>query len=96
MKKSKENIYNYVVSFLKNYNASKIAVFGSYANNEESSKSDLDIMVEFKDKITLFDLVGMEQELSEKLGIKVDLITEKSISPCLIDKVREEMKVIYY
>jgi predicted nucleotidyltransferase len=40
-------------------------------------------------------LVGIEQELSEALGIKVDLLTEAAISPHLIDRIKAELKVVY-
>jgi len=52
-------------------------------------------MVEFSERKSLLELVRIERELSEILGIKVDLLTEKSISPYLIDSIRKEMEVIY-
>ncbi|MEO6694546.1 MAG: nucleotidyltransferase domain-containing protein, partial [Ignavibacteria bacterium] len=58
--------------------------------------SDIDIIVAFNDRKSLMDFVGIERELSEKIKIKVDLLTEQSISPLLIDRVKEEMKVIYH
>jgi predicted nucleotidyltransferase len=51
--------------------------------------------VEFSERKSLLELVRIERELSEVLGIKVDLLTEKSISPYLIDTIKREMKVIY-
>jgi hypothetical protein len=39
--------------------------------------------------------VRIERELSEILGIKVDLLTERFISPYLIDRIKKEMRVIY-
>jgi hypothetical protein len=51
--------------------------------------------VEFSERKSLLELVRIERELSEVLGIKVDLLTEKSISPYLIDTIREQMEVIY-
>ncbi|MDQ3021137.1 MAG: nucleotidyltransferase family protein [Bacteroidota bacterium] len=95
MKKDKSKINNEIISFLKERKARKIAVFGSYVRDEEMADSDIDIIVEFNDRKSLLDFVGIERELSEKIGIKVDLLTEQSISPYLIDRVREEMKVIY-
>ncbi len=53
-----------------------------------SSESNLDILVEFSERKSLLDLVGIEMELSELLNIKVDLLTEKSISPYLIDTIK--------
>lgn len=91
----REELFKKVVSFLKRYGAKRIAVFGSYAREEAKPKSDIDILVEFSERKSLLDLVGIEQELSEKLGKKVDLLTEKSISPYLIGRIKKEMKVIY-
>ncbi|HEX7466973.1 MAG TPA: nucleotidyltransferase family protein [Methanobacterium sp.] len=92
---NKEEIFKRITQILKNQGASKIAVFGSYVRGEETSKSDIDIIVEFSERKSLLDLVGIEQNLSETLGIKVDLLTEKSISPYLIDRIKKDMRVIY-
>jgi predicted nucleotidyltransferase len=91
----KEALFKKIVSLIKKHGAKKIAVFGSYARGEEKPKSDIDILVEFSERKSLLDLVGIEQELSDALGIKVDLLTEKSISPYLIDMIKKEMWVIY-
>ena len=91
----KEEIFNRIVRMLKNQGAKKIGVFGSYVHGEESPDSDIDVLVEFSDRKSLLDIIGIEQELSDTLDIKVDLLTEKSISPYLIDKIKREMVVIY-
>ena len=62
---------------------------------ELTDKSDIDILVEFSERKSLLDLVRIERELSVALSIKVDLLTEKSISPYLIDRIKSEMEVIY-
>ena len=92
---NKAKIYRKIASILKGQGARKIAVFGSYVKGEEKPESDIDVIVEFSDKKSLLELVRIERELSEILGIKVDLLTEKSISPYLIDGIKEEMEVIY-
>ena len=51
-------------------------------------------MLEFEKRKSLLELVGIEQELEDNLGIKIDLLTEASISPYLIEKIRKESKVI--
>ncbi len=84
-----------VISLLKNHGAKKISIFGSYARGEATSSSDLDIIVEFTDVKGLITFVGIEYELSESLGVKVDLLTEKSISPYLIERIKKEAIVIY-
>jgi len=95
MKVNKEHLFKKIISLIKKHGAKKIAVFGSYARGEEKPKSDIDILVEFSERKSLLDLVGIEQELSDALGMKVDLLTEKSISPYLIGRIKKEMKVIY-
>lgn len=92
---NKEDIFKKMTRILKSQGASKIAVFGSYVRGEEKPESDIDIIVEFSERKSLLDLVGIEQEVSDALGIKVDLLTEKSISPYLIDRIKKEMVVIY-
>jgi len=92
---NREEIFEKVVQVLKNQGARKIAIFGSYARGEEKPESDIDIIVEFSERKSLLELVRIERELSEVLGIKIDLLTEKSISPYLIDTIRKEMEVIY-
>jgi len=73
----------------------KISIFGSYVRGEATSESDLDIIVEFDKSVSLLDIVGFELDLSEQLGIKVELLTEKAISPYIIKDVLAEAKVIY-
>ena len=94
LKLTKE-IEEQVISFLKKCGAKKILIFGSYLRGEATPESDLDIIVEFNQNISLLDLVGFEFDLSDLLGIKVELLTEKSISPYIIDDVLSEAKVIY-
>lgn len=95
MKMQKDRLFKRIVSVLAGYGAKKIAIFGSCVREEETPESDIDILVEFKGRKSLLDLVGIEIELSERLGRKVDLLTEKSISPYLIERIKKEMKVIY-
>lgn len=76
---------------LAKYNPIMVGVFGSYSRNEQKPDSDLDILVNFAKPISLLDLVGIELELSEKLGVKVDLITQQSISPKLEKYILKDM-----
>lgn len=92
---NKDNIYKKLVNLLKERGARKVSVFGSYITGKENSLSDIDVIVEFSDRKSLLDLVRIEREVSEALGIKVDLLTEKSISPYMIDSIKNEMRIIY-
>jgi len=72
-----------------------LGVFGSYSRGEQKEKSDIDILVRFSKRKSLLDFVRIERELSEVLDRKVDLVTEGSVSPYMIDSIRKELKVIY-
>ena len=90
-----ENIRDRTIEYLTENGAKRIALFGSYVNGEAGRESDLDILAEFSVRKSLLQLVRLERELSELVGIKVDLLTEASISPHLIDGIKKEMEVIY-
>jgi uncharacterized protein len=62
------------------FNPKLLGVFGSYARNDHNKDSDIDILVEFNSRLNLLEIIGLEQELSEKLGIKVDLVTTNSVN----------------
>lgn len=89
-----KDLFEKISSFLEKEGATKVSVFGSYARGEEKPESDIDILVEFSETKGLLTLARIERELSELLGVKVDLLTEKSISPYLIDGIKMDAKVI--
>jgi predicted nucleotidyltransferase len=83
-----------ILGYMKAHGASRIGVFGSYARGEARSDSDLDLLVWFSEQQSLLGLIRMERELSELLGVKIDLLTEQAISPYLIERIKKELKVI--
>jgi len=92
---SHEEIETALVSILGKYGVRKIGLFGSYARGEERTDSDLDVLVEFEKRKSLLTLVRIERELSEHIGVKVDLLTEQAISPYLVERIKADLKVIY-
>lgn len=84
-----------LIAILKKYDAAQIGIFGSHVRGEAGPDSDLDVLVDFRSSKSLLTLVRIQRELSEALGIKVDLLTNNAISPHLIDRIKAELKVIY-
>jgi predicted nucleotidyltransferase len=86
-----------IIQHLQPIKPNKIGVFGSFARGENNTGSDLDILIylDHTNKISLLDLIGAEQELSEALGIKVDLITERSLSPLIRPYIEKDLKIIF-
>ena len=72
---------------LKKSGATKAAVFGSYARNEQKKGSDIDILVEINDKKSLLDFIGIQLELEKALKKKVDLVEYECIKPLIKDSV---------
>jgi len=85
---------NIIIKHIKPYNPSTIGLFGSYARNENHKNSDLDILVDFKQTVNLLDLIGLEQDLSDLLGIKVDLVTTQSLHPEIKKYVEKDIQFI--
>ncbi|GHN00899.1 hypothetical protein WSM22_23880 [Cytophagales bacterium WSM2-2] len=86
-----------VLSHLRPLKPLKIGIFGSYARGENKPNSDLDILVslDYNQHISLLKLVSVEQDLSEALGINIDLITEKSLSPYIRPFVEKDIRYIF-
>jgi uncharacterized protein len=72
------------------HGARNVRVFGSVARGEPGGASDLDLLVEMSGGRSLFDLVALGADLEEALGVAVDVVTEKSLSPYLRDRVLAE------
>jgi predicted nucleotidyltransferase len=49
-------------------------VFGSVARGEDTTSSDVDLLVELDEGVSLVDLAGLKRELSELLGVDVDVV----------------------
>lgn len=87
----KKQLYRQIASFLKKQGAKKVAIFGSYARGEEKKNSDIDVLVNFPSSISLLDHIRIERELSEKIGKKVDLVTEQALSPLIKERIKEDL-----
>ncbi len=82
-----------LLEHLKSIKPLKVGIFGSYARGENTPDSDLDVLIEldYSNQISLLDLVRVEQDLTEALGIPVDLVTDKSLSSFLRPYVEKEV-----
>jgi predicted nucleotidyltransferase len=79
-------IKNIILSHLKGFNPIKVGIFGSFARGDNKKGSDIDILVEFKEAPSLLTLIKLENDLSEILGVKVDLVTTGALKNMRIKK----------
>lgn len=75
------------------FKVTEIGIFGSWIREENKETSDLDILVEFEEPVSLLGVVKLENYLSERLDIKVDLIPQKDVREELKERIFKE--VIY-
>jgi len=73
------------------YKVKSMGVFGSYVRGEAKKSSDLDILVEFDQAPSLLEFIRIEDDLSERLGIKVDLVMKKALKPRIGQRILGEV-----
>jgi predicted nucleotidyltransferase len=66
----------------RKYGVSSLGIFGSFSQGNHDSTSDLDLLVEFDRPIGL-QFIDLAEELEAFLGMKVDLVTKRSLNPHL-------------
>ncbi|QLC50990.1 nucleotidyltransferase family protein [Methanolobus zinderi] len=76
------------------YNVSYIGLFGSYVHGEDTPESDLDVLVEFSRNPTIFRFVNLENYLSDKLGVKVDLVMRSALKPNIGKYILREVEAL--
>jgi len=91
LKKHLATITKHLPDLKRHYHVKTIGVFGSVARGDATPKSDVDILVELSKPIGLFRFVGLEQELSELLGRKVDLVTKRALKPAIKEDILSEI-----
>ena len=69
----------------------EIGIFGSYARNEQTEDSDVDILVEFEEVCKTFDTyIGLKFFLEEVLRLKVDLVLKNSVRTEIKERIFSE------
>ncbi len=76
---------------LRDLKITSVYLFGSFARGEAVRKSDIDVVVECIDGITLFDLSGAKLLLEEALGRKVDVVMREALRKEFKEQVEREM-----
>jgi predicted nucleotidyltransferase len=74
----------------KRYPIREMGVFGSWVRGEQREDSDLDVLVDLGDGITLIQFLGLQYELSDRLGIEVDLVMADALRPRIGKRILAE------
>jgi len=93
------NLRKKVTPVLKPY-VKRISVFGSFARGEQTQQSDIDLLIALKTSekrpaLGLFEFIKLEQELEQKLGCEVDLVTETGLNLHRKSGIEKDRVVLY-
>ena len=74
----------------KDYLIKSMAIFGSYSRKEQNDLSDIDILVEFSDKIGI-RFIDLAEDLENIVGFKVDLVSKKGIKNNYLESITSDL-----
>ncbi|MBP9151210.1 MAG: nucleotidyltransferase family protein [Flavobacteriales bacterium] len=80
----------YKASVANRYPIASLALFGSFARDEQNDNSDIDVLVEFNGSVGS-KFFEMADELEKQLGSKVDLVSRKGIKPKYFSAIKPDL-----
>jgi uncharacterized protein len=83
---------NEILSITARHGGKNVRVFGSVVRGLDKPNSDVDMLVDLEEGRTLFDLIGLQQDIEDLLERAVDLLTEKGINPRLREGILREAR----
>ena len=96
-----EELCERIVPITRKYGIPAVYLFGSYARNEATDKSDVDILIDRNGSSIrgMFDMGGLYEELCKSVGKDIDLVTIQTLdqkstqerSPQFVENLRKEM-----
>ncbi|MGA3060884.1 MAG: nucleotidyltransferase family protein [Candidatus Bathyarchaeia archaeon] len=90
----KSTILQHKAELKKRFKVKTIGVFGSYVHGDQQRRSDLDVLVEFKEAVGLFEFMDLEMYLTDLLGVKVDLVSKKALKPHIGEHILKEVIMV--
>jgi predicted nucleotidyltransferase len=75
---------------LNHYGVKSLAIFGSYARNDASPSSDIDLLVEFDRAVGLFEFIRLKNYLENLTRSSVDLVTPDALRDSMREKILRE------
>ncbi|MDD5395622.1 MAG: nucleotidyltransferase family protein [Thiothrix sp.] len=79
-----------ILALAAKHGASNVRLFGSVARGEDQEDSDVDFLVDMQETRSLFDLIGLQQDIEKVIGRKVDVLTPNGINRYLKERILHE------
>jgi predicted nucleotidyltransferase len=92
---NKQEIYTLIQQYFADKPVNKVSLFGSFARNENSASSDIDLLIQPQKPLGLFTLGRYIADLEDITHTKVDLTTEAGISAEFYHEIQNDLKLLY-
>ncbi len=86
-----EQLRQQLPSLTERYRVQSLGVFGSYVRRQQHTDSDIDVLVTFAEPPSLLQFIELEHELTDTLGIKVDLVMRDALKPTIGRRILNEV-----
>ncbi len=86
----KSTLSSHKQKLYEKYPIKSMAIFGSYARKEQTENSDLDVMVEFNDKIGI-RFIDLADEIETIIGLRVDLVSKKGLKEKYYKSIQSDL-----
>lgn len=86
-----------IADLCRTYKVRELAIFGSALTHDFRDESDVDFLVEYQPdaRVSLFEHIGLQQDLQDLLSRPVDLVTKRSLKQLIRQHILESSRVIY-
>lgn len=83
-----------VLDVAARHRATNVRVFGSVARGDDTSGSDVDLLVDMPADASLYDLIELSIEIESLLGRPADILTERGLNPHLRERILAEARAL--
>jgi len=90
-----KKIKDSITDVAQEYGVARVYLFGSYARGDADANSDVDLRIDKGRLRGLFQLSGFQQDIQERLGKNVDVLTTRSLDDNFLKNIRNEEVVLY-
>ena len=84
-----ERLLNHKAELQQRFPVKRFALFGSYARDEQTSESDIDVLVEFSEPVG-FEFIDLMDDLEKIFDHRVDLVSKGGIKPHYLPYIEED------
>ena len=87
----KESLSQYKSIMREKYKVRELGIFGSYVRGEQHYDSDVDVLIDYLEAPELIERLELENELSDLLGMRVDVVSKNALKPRFRERILSEV-----